>query len=84
MSWDANKFCIKNSVTITVCNDLKNDNHLHFQIPVDESAGWKATGWNLNKPDWTGKLKVVSKGTNLSIKFEDRGSMKPYAIVSLI
>ena len=53
-----------------------------FQIPVDESAGWKATGWNLNKPDWTGKLKVVSKGTNLSIKFEDRGSMKPYAIVS--
>lgn len=53
------------------------------QIPVDESAGWKATGWNLNKPDWTGKLKVVSKGTNLSIKFEDRGSMKPYAIVNV-
>jgi len=53
------------------------------QIPEDESKGWEATKWNLNKPDWTGKLKVVSKGTNLTIKLEDRGSMKPFAIVSI-
>jgi len=53
------------------------------QIPEDESKGWEATKWNLNKPDWTGKLKVVSKGTNLTIKLEDRGSMKPFAIVNV-
>jgi len=54
------------------------------QIPEDESKGWEATKWNLNKPDWTGKLKVVSKGTNLTIKLEDRGSMKPFAIAQKI
>ncbi len=51
------------------------------QIPADEQTGWKATGWNLDKPDWTGKLKLVSKGTNCTLKLEDRSTMKPYAIV---
>ena len=27
----------------------------------DDAAGWKAKGWNLEKPDWTGKLKLVSR-----------------------
>ena len=53
------------------------------QVPADEQTGWKAKGWNLDKPDWSGKLKLVSKGTNCSLKLEDRGTMKPYAIVSL-
>ena len=63
--------------------DLLKFTQIQFQIPEDESKGWEATKWNLNKPDWTGKLKVVSKGTNLTIKLEDRGSMKPFAIVSI-
>lgn len=53
------------------------------QIPPDDQTGWKATGWNLDKPDWTGKLKLVSKGTNCTIKLEDRGSMKLYAMVNV-
>ncbi len=27
----------------------------------DDATGWKAKGWNLEKPDWTGKLKLVSR-----------------------
>merc|ERR1711953_270268 len=41
------------------------------QVPADESTGWLAKGWNLEKPDVC-KLKLVSKGTNCSIKLGDK------------
>jgi len=52
------------------------------QVPVDETTGWIAKGWNLDKPDWTGKMKLVSKGADCCIKLEDRGATRPYAVVS--
>ena len=40
---------------------LKQEAHI-FKIPPsqmgNEEKGWMATGWNLDKPDWSGKLKV--------------------------
>ena len=41
------------------------------QIPPDEATGWKAKGWNLDKPEIC-KLKLVSKGTNCSLKLSDK------------
>ena len=41
------------------------------QVPADESTGWLAKGWNLEKPEVC-KLKLVSKGTNCSIKLADK------------
>ena len=41
------------------------------QVPADESSGWLAKNWNLDKPDIY-KLKLVSKGTNCAIKLGDR------------
>jgi hypothetical protein len=44
--------------------DKKNGsgNHDPFQPGQagDDASGWKAKGWNLEKPDWTGKLKLIS------------------------
>lgn len=58
-----------------------------FKIPSgqvgDDTAGWKAKGWNLEKPDWTGKLKLISKGHSCTINLEERGSTKMYAQVEI-
>ncbi len=34
-----------------------------YRIPSGQSGsdGWKANGWNLDKPDWRGKLRLVTK-----------------------
>lgn len=41
------------------------------QVPSDESTGWIAKGWNLDKPE-TIKLKLVSKGTNCTLKLGEK------------
>ena len=33
---------------------------------------FRAADWNLTNPDWRGRLKVVSKSGNCTIKLEDR------------
>merc|ERR1712223_1531686 len=40
-------------------------------IPADEATGWMAKGWNLDKPE-TVKLKLVSKGTNCTLKLGEK------------
>ena len=34
-----------------------------YRIPTGQSAeaGWKANAWSLDKPDWRGKLRLVTK-----------------------
>ena len=32
----------------------------------------RAADWNLAEPDWTGRLKVVAKGEQCSVKLEDK------------
>ena len=60
---------------------------LIYRIPPaqigDSENGWKATGWNLEKPDWKGKLRLVAKGTHCLIKLEERGSNKEFAHVEV-
>lgn len=60
---------------------------LIYRIPAaqigDSEKGWKATGWNLDKPDWKGKLRLVAKGTHCVLKLEERGSNKPFAHVEV-
>ena len=60
---------------------IKQEAHV-YKIPagsVPSSGGWKATGWNLDKPDWTGKLRLVSREEACALKLEDKGSGKLYA-----
>ena len=40
----------------------------------DDQKGWKANGWTLDKPDWTGKLRLTSKGTQCVLKLEEKAS----------
>ena len=27
-----------------------------------EAVGWKASDWNLERPDWTGRMRLVREG----------------------
>lgn len=41
------------------------------QVPADESTGWLAKGWNLDKPEVC-KLKLVSKGCLVTLKLGEK------------
>lgn len=44
-----------------------------YRIPPRQSnRGYKAADWNLQNPDWTGRLRVVAKAGNCYIKLEDK------------
>ena len=30
-----------------------------------EAVGWKASDWNLERPDWTGRMRLVREGKGL-------------------
>ncbi|CAD6192094.1 unnamed protein product [Caenorhabditis auriculariae] len=52
-----------------------------FRIPpLGSNKGHKAAEWNLDKPDWTGRLKLVSiGGDKLEIRLEDKTTGALYA-----
>eukprot|EP00095_Tigriopus_kingsejongensis_P012071 snap_masked-scaffold60_size442463-processed-gene-1.5 protein:Tk12071 transcript:snap_masked-scaffold60_size442463-processed-gene-1.5-mRNA-1 annotation:"necap-like protein cg9132-like isoform 1" len=52
-----------------------------YKIPAQGAgnAVWKANSWNLDRPDWTGKLRLVSQDKDCVIKLEDKTSGKLYA-----
>ncbi|CAL1531167.1 unnamed protein product [Lymnaea stagnalis] len=59
--------CVKNEVLV-------------YKIPPRPSnRGYRADEWKLESPDWTGRLRVVSKGKELLIKLEDRNSGELFA-----
>lgn len=35
---------------------------------------YRAADWKLEEPDWTGRMRIVSKGKDLFIKLEDKTS----------
>jgi len=39
----------------------------------------RANEWNLNAPDWTGRMRLVTKQTGLFIKLEDKTSGQLFA-----
>ncbi|VEL43158.1 unnamed protein product [Protopolystoma xenopodis] len=51
-----------------------------YRIPPRQSnRGYRAADWNLGEPFWTGRLRVVSKGNDLSIQLEDKVSGSLFA-----
>lgn len=60
--------CVKNEVFV-------------YQIPArTTNRGYRAADWKLEEPDWTGKLRVVAKGRDLTIKLEDKNSGELFAL----
>lgn len=58
---------------------VKQEAHV-YKIPANQLSGdFKATEWSLDRPDWTGKLKVMTKGGDCCIRLFDKGSSKLYA-----
>ncbi len=49
-----------------------------FKIPAGQTgtSGWKANSWQLDKPEWCGRLRLVSSGTGgkeCIIRLEEKG-----------
>lgn len=40
--------------------------------PRPSNRGYRAADWGLDKPSWTGRMRIVSLGNKLTIKLEDR------------
>jgi len=47
--------------------------------PRPSNRGYRASDWKLDAPDFTGRLKVVSRGEKLFIKIEDKVSGELFA-----
>ncbi|KAF6120596.1 NECAP endocytosis associated 1 [Phyllostomus discolor] len=46
-----------------------------YRIPPRASnRGYRASDWKLDQPDWTGRLRITSKGKIAYIKLEDKVS----------
>ncbi|CAH0406567.1 unnamed protein product [Chilo suppressalis] len=51
-----------------------------FKIPPKTSnRGYRAADWNLQEPQWTGRMRLVSKGEELIMKLEDKTSGELFA-----
>jgi len=47
-----------------------------YKIPpkANLSRGYRAADWNLGEPTWTGRMRLVAKGTSVVLKLEDKTS----------
>ncbi|CAG5012601.1 unnamed protein product [Parnassius apollo] len=51
-----------------------------FKIPPRPSnRGYRAADWNLQEPQWTGRMRLVAKGDELIMKLEDKASGELFA-----
>lgn len=51
-----------------------------FKIPPrTTNRGYRAADWKLDSPDWTGRMRVVSKGEKCFIKLEDKTTGELFA-----
>ncbi|XP_055390019.1 NECAP-like protein CG9132 [Condylostylus longicornis] len=51
-----------------------------YKIPPKASnRGYRAADWNLSEPTWTGRMRLVAKGTSCILKLEDKMSGALYA-----
>ncbi|KAI8118864.1 NECAP-like protein [Lucilia cuprina] len=42
--------------------------------PRANNRGYRAADWNLGEPTWTGRMRLVAKGTQCNLKLEDKTS----------
>lgn len=52
---------------MTTCLRISTRNHLNFL-----NVNFRAGNWNLAEPTWTGRMRLVAKGNNVSLKLEDK------------
>ncbi|XP_069683832.1 NECAP-like protein CG9132 [Periplaneta americana] len=51
-----------------------------FKIPPrTTNRGYRAADWNLNEPQWTGRLRLVAKGKDCILKLEDKNTGELFA-----
>ena len=51
-----------------------------YKIPPRATArGYRAADWNLSSPDWTGRLRCLSKGKECTLRLEDKTSGELFA-----
>jgi len=51
---------------------VKNECFVYRLPPRPSNRGYRAADWGLDKPQWTGRMKIVVTGKKLCIKFDDR------------
>jgi len=60
---------------------IKHDVCVYRIPPQTKAVGWKATDWNLENPDWKGKMRMVSMGPGAKILLEEKATDgKIYAV----
>uniref|UniRef100_A0A2I3I029 NECAP PHear domain-containing protein n=1 Tax=Nomascus leucogenys TaxID=61853 RepID=A0A2I3I029_NOMLE len=55
---------------------VKPDISVYWIPPWVSNCGYTASDWKLDQPDWSGRLRIISKGKTAYIKLEDKVSGK--------
>lgn len=58
---------------------VKNEVFVYHIPPRQSNRGYRASDWRLDTPLWTGRLRVIAKGNELTINLEDRNTGELYA-----
>ncbi|XP_048786598.1 adaptin ear-binding coat-associated protein 1 [Lagopus muta] len=58
---------------------VKPDVSVYRIPPRTSNRGYRASDWKLDHPDWTGRLRVTSKGKTAYVKLEDKVSGELFA-----
>uniref|UniRef100_T1I3S8 DUF1681 domain-containing protein n=1 Tax=Rhodnius prolixus TaxID=13249 RepID=T1I3S8_RHOPR len=58
---------------------VKNEVFVFKVPPLTTNRGHKAADWNLNEPQWTGRMRLVSKDKEVYLKLEDKTTGELFA-----
>ncbi|XP_040573322.1 NECAP-like protein CG9132 [Lepeophtheirus salmonis] len=61
------------------CVFVKNEVHVYKIPPRTSARGYRAANWNLNVPEWTGRIRAMVKGKDLQLCLEDKNSGELFA-----
>lgn len=51
----------------------------HISVVSKIACFSRAADWNLAEPQWTGRMRLISKGSELAIKLEDKNTGELFA-----
>lgn len=58
---------------------VKSEVFVYKLPPRTTNRGYRAADWNLNEPQWTGRMRLVSKGNDCILKLEDKNTGELFA-----
>lgn len=58
---------------------IKSEVFVYKIPPRATNRGYRATDWNLDAPQWTGRMRLVAKGNECIMKLEDKNSGELFA-----